>query len=275
MIKERGRLDIDGVPLEVEWIGPPPGSEPTIVFLHHGLGCVATWRGFPRRMAAAAACGALVYSRAGHGGSGPRAKPWPADYQERDALEVLPRVLEAAGVREHVLFGHSDGGTIALISAARAAGEGLDGVVSVAAHVLRDAATYEGARAARRDYSEGNLRKLLFRFHGENTDDLFRGWSEAWLGPDLAGLNLEGDLRRIQVPVLAIQGDRDAHGTREQADTIARCAGGPCRVLTIEDCGHDPHREYPEVVVEATTRFLAEIWEPRRSTARDGPPPPQ
>ena len=37
----------------------------------------------------------------------------------REAAEVVPRVLDAAGIERAVLFGHSDGGSIALLAAAR------------------------------------------------------------------------------------------------------------------------------------------------------------
>ncbi len=53
--------------LEYEWHGPRPDEAPTLVFLHEGLGCVAMWKCFPERVAAATGYGALVYSRAGYG----------------------------------------------------------------------------------------------------------------------------------------------------------------------------------------------------------------
>jgi pimeloyl-ACP methyl ester carboxylesterase len=44
---------------------------PTIVFLHEGLGSISLWREFPRRVADACGCCAIVYSRQGHGASDP------------------------------------------------------------------------------------------------------------------------------------------------------------------------------------------------------------
>ena len=63
--------------LEYAWHGPPPDAAPTLVFLHEGLGSVSTWRDFPMRLAEATGCGALVYSRAGYGGSDPVPLPRP------------------------------------------------------------------------------------------------------------------------------------------------------------------------------------------------------
>ncbi len=109
-------VEIDGVSLEYRWFGPPAGTAPTLVFLHEGLGCVSTWRDFPERLAGATGLGALVTSRAGYGRSDACALPRPIRFMH-DEAEVLTRLLEELGVREHLLVGHSDGASIALIHA--------------------------------------------------------------------------------------------------------------------------------------------------------------
>ena len=111
-------FEILGRRLEYRWIEPSPGDAPSIVFLHEGLGCVAMWRDFPDRLAAATGCGALVYSRTGYGGSDPLRGPRPVHYMHDEALEVLPALLEHFKLEQVVLFGHSDGASIALIPSA-------------------------------------------------------------------------------------------------------------------------------------------------------------
>ena len=59
--------------------------------LHEGLGCVALWRDFPARLAAATGFGVLAYSRAGYGRSDPVALPRPLDYMTREAREDAAR----------------------------------------------------------------------------------------------------------------------------------------------------------------------------------------
>jgi pimeloyl-ACP methyl ester carboxylesterase len=60
-----------------------------------------------------------VYDRRGYGASSPFGRePRTPRYLE-DEADVLARLLDACGVREVVLFGHSDGGSIALVAAAR------------------------------------------------------------------------------------------------------------------------------------------------------------
>ncbi len=103
--------------LEYVWHGPRPDAAPTLIFLHEGLGCVAMWRDFPERLAEATGCGALVYSRAGYGNSDRCELPRTVRFMHDEALVILPRVLDAFQIREAILVGHSDGGSIALIHA--------------------------------------------------------------------------------------------------------------------------------------------------------------
>ena len=101
---------LDARHLEAAWWGPSPADAPTLVLLHEGLGCVALWRDVPALLAEATGCGVFAYSRFGYGQSDPKPLPWPLTYMQDEAHDVLPRVLDAAGIREAVLIGHSDGG---------------------------------------------------------------------------------------------------------------------------------------------------------------------
>src|SRR6476661_2256015 len=131
---EPGFLDVDCVRLEARWIGPPPESAPTLVFLHEGLGSASLWKDFPGRLAGETGCGALVYSRAGYGKSDPAALPRPVRFMH-DEAETLAKVLQQADVRDSILVGHSDGASIALIYAGgRPAG--LRGLILEAPHVF-------------------------------------------------------------------------------------------------------------------------------------------
>ena len=115
--------------LEYVWHGPGPAEAPTLVFLHEGLGCVAMWRDFPERLAQQTGCGALVYSRAGYGNSDPTELPRPVRFMHDEALVTLPQVLDAFQIREAILVGHSDGGSIALIHAGGVGGPRVRGLI--------------------------------------------------------------------------------------------------------------------------------------------------
>src|SRR5467141_5360982 len=123
--QETSFVAIQGRKLEVLRIAG--ADAPTLVFLHEGLGSVAMWRDFPQKAAAATGCAAVVYSRYGHGHSEVLRGPRSVDYMHVEALEVLPELLEQLCTDEPVLVGHSDGGSIALIHAAR--NDGVRGLV--------------------------------------------------------------------------------------------------------------------------------------------------
>src|SRR6188472_2804825 len=108
-----GQLPLAGRSLDVAaW-----GSEPSIVFVHDGLGSIAQWREVPERVASASGRATLAYNRSGHGRSTPVPQgPWPVDWMGHEA-EVLAALIERAASAPVRLVGHSDGGTIALLCA--------------------------------------------------------------------------------------------------------------------------------------------------------------
>src|SRR5712692_4724319 len=107
-------LEAGGHRLECAWWGPPPSQQPTLVFLHEGLGCVDHWRDFPGQISAQTGFGAFAYSRLGYGRSDPVELPRPLRYMH-DEAQLLPEVLRAVGIEEALLIGHSDGASIAII----------------------------------------------------------------------------------------------------------------------------------------------------------------
>lgn len=252
-------LAIAGDRLEYRRVAAGSGDAPTIVFLHEGLGCVDLWRDFPDRLARASGFGGFLFSRAGFGRSSPRALPVPLDYHTRDALEVLPAVLDAARIGRCVLFGHSDGGTLALIYAGTVRDPRLAGVITVAAHVFNEDVTIAGIEAAKRAFRTTELREKLRRYHGANVDGAFRGWCDVWLDPGFRTWNVEHVLSGITVPLLVIQGAEDQYGTRAQVDAIARGTAGPAETLIMPDCGHSPHLERPEALLHASVPFLTAL----------------
>ena len=245
--------------LEARWLGPPPEMAPTLVFLHEGLGCVELWRDFPERLVEASGCGALLYSRAGYGHSDPCPLPRPVSFMHEEALTVLPQVLGAAGIRDHILIGHSDGGSIALIHAGSPPRPGLLGLVTLAAHVFREEISYRSIAAAGDKYRHGDLKARLAAYHGENTDCAFWGWHDVWLCPEFAAWNIEEFPPMITVPLLLIQGEDDPYGTAAQVTAIARRTGGPVEVVMLAACGHAPHLEQKTAVVRRIAEFIGAL----------------
>jgi pimeloyl-ACP methyl ester carboxylesterase len=241
--------------------GVAPGipAAPLVVFLHEGLGSISMWRDFPERLCRALGLRGLVYSRPGYGRSTPRApgERWGVDFMQRQACEVLPALLDALGVRApYFLFGHSDGGSIALIHAA-AFPQRVAGLIALAPHIFVEDLSVRSIEKARVAYLEGGLRERLARHH-DDVESAFWGWNDIWLAPEFAQWNIEPLLASISCPVLAIQGRDDEYGTMAQIHGIARALPAS-RLLELEECGHSPHRDQPEAVIAATARFTAGI----------------
>jgi len=242
--------------LEYNWYGPPPDKAPTIVFLHEGLGCVAMWRDFPERVAEATGFGALVYSRVGYGKSDPVDLPRPVTFMHDEALIVLPEILEILRIREAILFGHSDGGSIALIHAGSGKATKVRSLILEAPHVFVEAIGIESIQSAKENYEKGSLKANLRRYHDSNVECAFRGWNDVWLNPDFRSWNIESFLPEIKVPVLVLQGEADQYGTWRQVEAIKAACGGVVETIRLPACGHSPHRDQFGLVLENTIAFL-------------------
>ncbi|GGK67192.1 alpha/beta fold hydrolase [Amphritea balenae] len=251
-----GFYPVGGKRLEYVWLGPKPEAALTLVFLHEGLGCVALWQDFPEQVARATGCGVLVYSRAGYGASDPVDLPRPLSYMHDEGLKVLPALLDAAGVRNAVLVGHSDGSSIALIHAGGVTDPRIKGLVLMAPHVFVEPLSLESIANSKVLYTETDLRQRLKRYHDENVDCAFWGWNDAWLAPAFVDWNIEKYLSQISVPTLLIQGQDDQYGTELQLQAIASQIAGPVSTVLLERCGHSPFRDQPKLSQQALVDFI-------------------
>jgi pimeloyl-ACP methyl ester carboxylesterase len=245
--------------LEYEWIAPERRGAPLIVFLHEGLGSVAMWGGWPRALCDAAGCRGLVFSRYGYGGSQarPAGSAWPRDYLEREARVHLPALFAALGIdpaRDRpILFGHSDGASIALLHAAAFPGA-VAAIVVAAPHVFTEQVAVARIRRMRQDYASSPLHDRLAPFHAD-PDAVFAGWSECWTAPEFLGWNITSELGKIACPTLAVQGVQDQYGTLGQLAEIERRVP-QAELLILDDCRHVPHQEQPGALSAAVLRFL-------------------
>lgn len=240
--------------LEVRRIPGPPAA-PTIVFLHEGLGSATGWRDFPDRLATEVGCPALVYSRAGYGASDPPAGPWGVEFMHRAADGELPALLRATGVNDLILFGHSDGASIALLFAAAPPGARVRALVLEAPHVFVEDVTVRSIAALPAAFAGGGLRARLARQH-RDVDALFHRWTRIWLAPEFRGWNIEGVLPSVRAPALLIQGAADEYGTLAQLDAIEARLSAPVERCVVADAGHAPHRDAPDRVRARAAGFI-------------------
>jgi pimeloyl-ACP methyl ester carboxylesterase len=249
--------ELGGLRIEHEWLGRESAGRPLLIFLHEGLGSRSMWRDFPQRLCDAGGFRGLVYSRPGYGRSTPRApdERWGVDFMHRQAHELLPALLRALGVREAPwLFGHSDGGSIALLHAARFP-DTVAGAVVLAPHVFVEDVSVQSIRQTRQAFLDTDLPQRLARHH-DDVGSAFWGWNDIWLDPAFRDWTIEAELDAIRCPLLAIQGADDEYGTLEQVRRIQRRLPAT-QLLELADCGHSPHRDQPEQVIAATVDFIA------------------
>jgi len=250
-------IEIQGHRLEFELTRHAGADAPLLVFLHEGLGSLALWRDFPARCAQAAGANSLVYSRYGYGQSDPLKEPRRPDYMHREALETLPALLDQLAIERPILFGHSDGASIALI---HAASHPARGVIALAPHVVVEDISIESIGAIRQVYRDTDLREKLAKYHAD-PDSAFWGWNNIWLDPAFRKWCIEDRLSDIECPVLAVQGFNDEYGTMDQVDRMARSVPN-FTVLKLENCCHSPHRDQPDAVIAATVGFLGQLDTP-------------
>jgi pimeloyl-ACP methyl ester carboxylesterase len=253
-----GTLRIGASDLEYRMIGPAPAEAPTIVMLHEGLGSAALWGDFPDRLQAATGFGVFAYSRAGYGASSPVPLPRPLDYMHVEALEVLPRLLDATGFCRGLLLGHSDGASIAAIYAGGVQDHRVQGVVLIAPHFIVEDISVASIAEIRKVYESTDLKSKLQRWHSD-VDNAFYGWNRAWLDPGFRGWDISEYLAYIRVPVAILQGAGDRYGTLRQIEIAREECYCPVDVTIMAAAGHSPHREAPQPTLETISEFAKAV----------------
>lgn len=256
------QLHAGGRELDIEYafVGTSNPAATLIVFLHEGLGSVAMWRDFPAKLCDATGARGLAYSRPGYGKSTPRPhhEMWGVDFMHIQARDVLPALLAAVAPNvKPWLFGHSDGGSIALIYAALFP-EKIAGAMVAAPHIFVEDISVTSIAQTRETYLQTDLRTKLARYH-DDVDSAFYGWNDIWLNPEFRAWNIEALLPQVTCPLLAIQGVNDEYGTMAQIDGIARAVPNSRRtqLIKLENCGHSPHRDQPQAVIDAAQNFIS------------------
>ena len=233
-------------------------DQPCLVFLHEGLGCAGMWKDCPELLCQATGCPGLVYDRLGYGGSSALINRRTVHYLHDYALLELPEVIgRLIPETPYILVGHSDGGSISLIYGAQPRPL-LKGIISEAAHVFVDDETIAGIEETTEAWDAGRLNGLA-KYHGDKTESIFQAWSRTWLSAWFRSWDIQYVLPGVEVPVLVIQGQADKYGTEAQVDAIVSQCGGDARSEMIPDCGHAPHHEARERVLELMSEFVGRV----------------
>ena len=224
--------------------------------LHEGLGSISLWRDLPQRLCERTRCTVVAYSRYGYGRSDVLREKREPEYMHHEGEVVLPALLRELGIERPILFGHSDGASIALIYAG-AHPDAVRALVLEAPHVFVEEISVRSIAEAKAAYATTDLPAKLGRHHAD-AGATFAGWNDIWLDPRFRDWNIEAYADRVRVPVLLIQGDADEYGTTAQLDAIAARIPGT-QTLMVPGAGHSPHRDAPELVIDRIAAFVRKV----------------
>jgi len=261
-------LKVDGRRVVAATGGRPfDRGKPAVVFLH-GAGCDHSVWQLPARWFAWHGFAALAVDLPGHG----RSEGQPL-MTVADMVQWIPRVLDAAGIGDAALVGHSMGGAVAL-EAASALGPriGRLALLGTAASIpVTEALLQAGREEPQRAYQMmtawahgasaklgGNPAPGLWMTGG--TMALFARNEAGVLAADLGACNAwtSGPVaaRKVAVPALVVIAANDIMTPPKAGQQLAKeLANG--RTVTIPNCGHMLMSEAPDAVLDALIDFFA------------------
>lgn len=236
-----------------------PGDNATqaspIVLLHDSLGCISLWRDFPAQLAAETGREVIAYDRLGYGRSAPYPGRQPTSFIADEPHGSFAALLEHLRLKRFVVLGHSVGGGMA-VEVAGAYSSTCEALITVSAQAFIEPCTLAGIRAAKESFALPGAMARLERHHGETAEWALRAWVDNWHSEAFQGWTLEAALQRVTCPTLAIHGEHDEYGSLAQPQRISSLTPGPASPLILP-CGHVPHRECPEQLIDAIRSFLA------------------
>ncbi len=233
-------------------------DRPTIIFLHDSLGCIKLWRDFPEKLGELTKCNILVYDRQGYGESCSFSFSKRDNYYMEQEADLLNQLLDFWQIKKAILFGHSDGGSIALITAGKYPDK-IQGIITEGAHIFVEDVTINGIEEAIKLYKTTDLKTKLKKYHGNKTDEMFWAWASTWTTDEFRNWNIEEFLPKIVCDSLIIQGEEDEYGTLKQVENITTQTNGQSTQLVIPNVKHTPHKEIPELILQKASEFINQI----------------
>lgn len=243
-------LIINGRKLCIESAGPDAG--PAVLFLHHGLGAIRSWKE-QINVFSAAGYWVLAYDRWGHGESAPRDR-WSMPDFEPDLLD-LEAILTELGVSQAALIGHSDGANIAMHYAISHSDQ-VTCLVVAAAHIYIEPKMIAGIQYVQDKFeSDQRFRSQMQRVHGANAEKLFWGWFNGWSNPAILDWDMRLEIKHISIPTLVVQGLEDEHATPRHARDLA-AAIPEAELWLVPGTDHMLPQKHPEEFNRRALQFL-------------------
>jgi pimeloyl-ACP methyl ester carboxylesterase len=224
------------------------------LLLHDSLGSVDLWRDFPEQLADYLSRVVFAYDRLGFGKSSARDAQPSKSFIWEEADVYFPYIKKGLSIDKHILFGHSVGGAMSIAIAAIQTD--CVAVITEAAQAFVEDLTVSGIKSAQKNFKKRGQVKRLEKWHGNKAEWVLKAWMDVWLSPEFAAWSLDPCIGKVRCPVLAIHGDEDEYGSIAFPEFISGKAGGESEMVILKNCGHVPHREEPQEVLDHVTSFL-------------------
>ncbi len=255
--KVKSFLKIKDKYIEFISFGDFSDGKPTLILLHEGLGSVSMWKEIPELIFRHTKLNVMVYSRFGYGESSDCELPRPLNYMTVEAEKYLPIIIKKLKIKNYILIGHSDGGTIAAL-ASSLGNNNLLGTILLAPHFFIEKSNLIAIKKTVNEYENGSLRPRLNKYHN-NVDCAFNGWSNVWLNKKFKDWDITNCIPKIKIPVLGIQGLNDPYGSVEQLNIIQKKIKGTFKKKLINNCGHNPFNDHPKTTLELINNFIKNL----------------
>ncbi len=211
------------------------------------------WEDFPESLVKLSGLNGLVYDRRGYRKSSPFSITQRSEFYLQDEAVELINVLDTCNIKNVIIYGHSDGATIALIAASLYP-QRVKGLILEGAHSFIEDSGKAAVRATCERAKKSSLLASLEKFHGNKTAELFRLWHETWLSDYFANWTIVPMLHNIGCPVLAFQGKNDEFGSIEQLNILKQEIKTSVSITEISNAGHTPRKE----AVDETMKWIKE-----------------
>ncbi|MCY6411475.1 alpha/beta hydrolase [Acinetobacter sp. VNH17] len=227
-------------------------KEIPILLFHDSLGCVQLWRDFPDQLCLVTNRMIIAYDRLGFGRSDVMTTKLPINFIQQES-EIFAELLHQLEIPEVINFGHSVGGGIAVSCAAQYPSL-CRAIITEAAQAYVEPKTLTGITLAKQMFQEPEQFQRLKKYHAEKAQWVLDAWTETWLSTEFRNWTLDQDLGSLSAKILILHGDHDEYGTLEQPKRLAQYTDAQIHI--IQNCGHVPHRENPQQIIEIVRDFV-------------------
>lgn len=240
-----------------EWQPEPihDANQACIILIHESLGSVALWKDFPKQLAEITQRRVFAYDRLGFGQSSALTDPLELNFVQLEAEQSFTQLIQYFKLEKFIVMGHSVGGGMAS-SCATIFPTQCKAVIVESAQSCVEEVTLAGIREAKINFKNEKLFQRLAKYHAEKTQWVLDAWTETWLSAEFKNWNLDQILPKVYCPMLILHGELDQYATLAQPQRFAELTRGEKQLVIIPDCGHFPHFEKTEIVLQSIQLFL-------------------